>query len=255
MAGIDLGKGLQGLFKGAANTVQGAVDTVKNATKDVKLPDVKLPEVKLPDIKPEQLTAIFAKEPAESAEATTLTGISAKGALKIIYYMMAADGEILQSEEEKFDAIAQELDPDYAAHKEQLIGECRQQIEKADDPEDYYDVLQEGVAEAIQSPVKAEDALIPPKLLAWDLLAIAYSDERFDDTEQRLLRTILRKLGIDRAVYLELESSLLTLLDLERELQWIKTTDRPYLTIEATVNEIENRKRAILESVRDLINL
>ena len=116
-------------------------------------------------------------------------------------------------------------------------------------------MLQEGVVEAIQSPVKAEDTLVPPKLLGWDLLAIAYSDERFDDAEQRLLRTIMRKLGIDKTVYLELESSLLTLLDLERELQWIKTTDRPYLTIEATVNEIENRKSAILESVRDLINL
>ena len=34
-------------------------------------------------IKPEQLTAIFAKKPAEVAEATIPTGISAKGALKI----------------------------------------------------------------------------------------------------------------------------------------------------------------------------
>ena len=55
--------------------------------------------------------------------------------------------------------------------------------------------------------------------------------------------------------FLELESSLLTLLDLERELNWIKSTDRPYLTIEATVNELENRKRVVFDSVTDLINL
>jgi len=32
MAGIDLGRGLQNLFKGAADTVNSAVETVKNAT-------------------------------------------------------------------------------------------------------------------------------------------------------------------------------------------------------------------------------
>ena len=52
-----------------------------------------------------------------------------------------------------------------------------------------------------------------------------------------------------------LESSMLTLLDLERELNWIKSTDRPYLTIETAVNEITDRKNVIFESVKDLINL
>lgn len=247
MAGIDLGKGLQGLFKGAASTVQGAMDTVKSATKDVKLPEVKLPE-----IKPEQVAALFAKKPAEVAAAP---GIPTENALKIIYYMMAADGEIIQSEAEKFDAIARELDPDFDAHKEALIGACKKQIEKAIDPEDYFDALQDGVAEAIQAPAGAAGVRIAPKLLVWDLLAIAYSDEACADAERRLLKYVVRRLDIDRAVFMELESSLATLLDLERELQWVKTTDRPYLTIEAAVNEIANRKRVILESVMDLINL
>ena len=50
-----------------------------------------------------------------------------------------------------------------------------------------------------------------------------------------------------------MESSFLTLQDLENELSWIKTTNRPYLTIEAIVNEIADRKTAIFESVKDLI--
>lgn len=54
---------------------------------------------------------------------------------------------------------------------------------------------------------------------------------------------------------LELENSIVTLLDLEKELQWIKTTDRPYLTIEAMVNEITDRKKVNSESVKDLIAL
>ena len=63
------------------------------------------------------------------------------------------------------------------------------------------------------------------------------------------------RLNIDKAVFLELESSMYTLIDMEKELKWIKTTNRPYLTIEAMINEIANRKNVIFESVKDLIAL
>ena len=65
----------------------------------------------------------------------------------------------------------------------------------------------------------------------------------------------MRKLNIDKSVFLEMESSILALMDLEKELSWIKTTDRPYLTIDAMVNELANRKNVIFESVKDLIAL
>ncbi|MBQ6594829.1 MAG: hypothetical protein IJH78_04110 [Clostridia bacterium] len=249
MAGIDLGKGLQSLIKGAADTVQGAVDTVKNATKDIKLPE----------IKPEQITSVFARKPAEAAQEpagpAVISRVSIGSALKIIYYMMAVDGEIFHGEEEKFDSIGRELDPDYAAHKEQIIGECQAQMGKSFDEEDRYDALQDGVTDAIRAAVGPGDASIAPKLLVWDLLAIAYSDGAYNGAEQKLLKYIVRRLDIDRAVFLELESSLLTLVDLERELNWIKTTDRPYLTIQAAVDELENRKRVVFDSVTDLIGL
>ena len=254
MAGIDLGKGLKNLIKGAADTVQDAVGTVKDAAKDVKLPEVKLPE-----IKPAQITSMFAKKSSdavkEAPESMAVSCISTKSALKIIYYMMAADGEVFHSEEEKFDSIGQELDPNYAADKELIVSECREQMAKIIDSEDFYDVLQEGVEDAIRSSGQTATTFITPKLLVWDLLAISYSDEHYDDAERRLLKYIVRKLDIDKASFLELESSMLTLLDLERELNWIKSTNRPYLTIETAVNEITDRKNVIFESVKDLINL
>ena len=52
-----------------------------------------------------------------------------------------------------------------------------------------------------------------------------------------------------------MENSLVAMMDLERELNWIKTTDKPYLTIETMVKELENRKRIIFESVKDMITL
>ena len=54
---------------------------------------------------------------------------------------------------------------------------------------------------------------------------------------------------------MEMESSILTLMDIEKELAWIKTTNKPYLTIEAMVNELADRKSVIFESVKDLIAL
>ena len=66
---------------------------------------------------------------------------------------------------------------------------------------------------------------------------------------------IVRKLQIDKAVFLEMESSILTILDIEKEIAWIKTTDRPYLTIEARVNELTKRQTVIFDSVKDLITL
>ena len=246
MAKKDIGKSLK-------NTFQGAVDSVKSSVKDVKLPELKTPEVKIPQVK--DVFKRKEKVPTPKNKKLEITGISTHNAIKIIYFLMSADGRIYHSEEEKFDSIGTELDPEFAQNKEQIVKECREQLDKAIDPEDYYDVLQDSIKDALLSSVKAADTCITPKLLVWDLLTIAYSDENYDETEQKLLKYIVRKLNLDKAVFLELESSLLTLMDLEKELAWIKTTDRPYLTIESMVNEITNRKNVIFESVKDLIAL
>ena len=148
-----------------------------------------------------------------------------------------------------------ELDPDFSNSKEQIIQECQTALDKVIDPEDYYDALQDGAEEALLSSQKAEEASISPKHLVWNLLSVAYSDEKYNDAERRFLKYVVRKLNIDKAVFLEMESSILTLMDIERELAWIKTTNRPYLTIESMVNKLADRKNVIFESVLDLIAL
>ena len=237
MAKVDFGKSIK-------NKVQGAVDSAKAAVKDVKIPDVK---------------DVFKKreQPKEEAkpEVIKINSVSTKNALKIIYYLMAADGQVFHSEEEKFDSIGKEIDPEFADHKEQIIKECQAQLDKVIDPGDYYDVLQDGIEDALLTSRQTADTFITPKLLVWDLLTVAYSDENYDETERKLIKYIVRKTDIDKALFLEMESSILTLMDIEKELAWIKTTNRPYLTIEAMVNELADRKSVIFESVKDLISL
>ena len=253
MAKFDFGKSV----KKAGNNLHGAVESVKTAAKDAKKPDIKVPDVKVAQEKLQQVKDVFKKKEsvAKVAEAHDIKTISTHNALKTIYYLMAVDGQVFHSEEEKFDAIGSELDPGFLENKEQIIKECRDQMDKVIDPDDYYAVLQDGVEDALLSSEATEDSFITPKLLIWDLLTVAYSDENYDETERKLLKYIVRKLNIDKAVFLELESSILTLMDLEKELQWIKTTDRPYLKIEMEVNEIADRKNVIFESVKELIAL
>lgn len=247
----DFGKGLK-------DSLQGAVDTVKTKAKDVELPDLKT----VTDKASAQVKDLFQKkdttakgDEAEAAEAIHLVGISTRNAIKVIYFLMAADGEIYHNEEEKFDAIGKELDPDFDAAKAQIIAECQKSLDKVIDPEDYYDALQDGVEDALLTSKRTADTFITPKLLLWDLLTVAYSDEEYNEAERKLLKYIVRKLDIDKGEFLEMESSMQTLMALEKELAWIKTTDKPYLTIEAMVNEIADRKNVIFDSVKDLITL
>ena len=251
MAKIEFGKGLK-------DKLQGAVDSAKTVAKEVKIPEVK---VKAPDVKAtvanikDAMKKKDSENKKENSDVLEIKIISTRSALKIIYYLMAADGEIFHNEEEKFDSIGKELDPNFANNKEQIIKECQAQLDKVMEPDDYYDDLQDGVEDALILSRQTADTFITPKLLVWDLLTVAYSDENYDEAERKLIKYIVRKTNIDKAVFMEMESSILTLMDIEKELSWIKTTNKPYLVIEAMVNELADRKNVIFESVKDLIML
>ena len=255
MAKLEFGKGLKEKLQVAAET---AKILAKDATKDVKLPSAEEIKVgakgKLAEVK-DSLKRKEKSAPQEGSEVLEFKVLSTRCALKIIYYMMAADGEIFHSEEEKFDAIGRELDPAFAEDKDSVVAECKAQLDKVMDSDDYFDVLQDGVEDALLTSKPSDDSFVTPKLLVWDLLTVAYSDEQYDEAERKLLKYIVRKTNIDKAVFLEMESSILTLMDIEKELAWIKTTNKPYLTIEAMVNELMDRKNVIFESVKDLISL
>lgn len=245
------GKGLFGAF-------QGLVDTVKTTVQDVKIPEIKIPDIKMPDVKLPQIKmpGIFQNksEPvSDELVREPIRSISIQSAIMIIYYMMAVDGIIHEDEAKKFAEIGKELDPEFDQHKDKITSLCQENMAKVIDPDDYYPVLQDGVEEAIAMGKNPGEGGLAPKVMVWDLLSVAYSDGGYDENERKLLKYVVRKFDVDKTVFLEMESSFLALRDLENELNWIKTTDRPYLTIEAIVNELSDRKTAIFDNVKDLI--
>ena len=97
-------------------------------------------------------------------------------------------------------------------------------------------------------------ATIPVKLLLWDLLAVAQSDNRYQEEEAKLIRYIARHLEVDKSIVPEMENASRTLMAIENEITWLKATDRPFGTVEPVMNELSDRKVAIMQGVRDLIN-
>lgn len=238
-------------------SLNNAVGPVKDMTSNIEIPDLK----EMGNKATEQVMSVFQKNPADSAKSAEasahqeITSISCKGALKAIYYLMAADGEIYHGEEEKFDEMGKEFLSDFENQKESIIAECQATLKSVIDPEDLFDVLRDGTDNALRDLPQPGELSISPKLLIWDLLTVAYSDGNYDENERRLLKYVVRKLNVDKAVFLEMESSILTLLDIVKEMEWIKTTDRPYLKIEETIKELEKRKTTLVNNVTTMISL
>ena len=198
---------------------------------------------------------IIAAAESEKGTAPVMKSIATRNALQIIYYLMAADGTVYHSEEEKFDAIGVALDPNFADSKPAIIKDCQAQLEKVIDSEDYYDVLQDGVEDAIQSSNETADTFITPKLLVWDLLTIAYSDESYDETGAQTAQVHRPQAANRQSCFSGNGKQHPDNSGYRKEIAWIKTTDRPYLTIEARINELTKRQAAIFDSVKDLITL
>ncbi len=261
MAITDFGKGIMDSLKGTVDTVK---DKVKNIDAEKIKGDiqgaaesVKDKAVQTGNMATEQVKKLFNKQPQETERPSyDFSRISTKSALKLIYFLIAADGKIYQSEEEEFDAIGHELDPNFEQIKDSLINECKSALGSTDDMKEYAEDLRIAVNNVIFcTKTSEEDVFISPYLLVWDLLATAYSDGSFDEEEQVLVNFIVKQFSIDKGIYHEMHSNIATLLDLEKELSWIKTTNKPYLTIEAHVNEINERKKSLMDSVKTLISL
>lgn len=273
------GKDFQDKVKKAAETVkdtakatadvvsenaQKTADSVKGKVQDAvdkgQIPDIRKVDIKKPDIKvPDQIQAAFSKnkkQPVPGAlEIMRAGSISVQASLKIFYYLIAADGVIQEEEKERLDAIGTDLDAKFPEYKDSLFTECEKELNPEVAPGDDYDVIEEATDRAILAEIHEDDLFIPIKVFVWDMLSVACSDGSFDEKERKLIRYIVRKYKIDYAQYLEMESSMTAVLDIEKERIWIKTTNRPYLQIEEEVNELNEREQTIYESVQALAML
>ena len=257
---------LKGTLQEAAGTAAVAVknaagtasSSVKNAAETVKEKAAnRNKQEEGPSSRSDRVKEAFEKnkETSDAKKTMVAKNVSAENALKIVYYLMSVDGKILKEEEEKFDSIFTELDSSSALDKNAIVEECKAYLENSMDDADFYDLVQDGVENAIYSPDNTANSSVLPKLLLWNLLTVAFSDGEYDESERRLIKYFVRKYEIEKAAFLEMENSILTLMDLEKEKEWIKTTNRQYVEIQNVIDEINVRQEVIIKSVKDLISL
>ena len=178
--------------------------------------------------------------------------IDRKGMVSAIYCMMIMDRDIKKNEILKFDEIGIDIDgEEFINNKEIVTKECEEYIQPYKDDEFYYDVLAEFIDSKIYSADPKER--VSSRFVIWNLLAIAYCDGIFDETERRFIKHISRMLDLPDVVFMELEQHMKACLDIHNELEWLEQSDRPYKEIRLQVDQMESRQKVLLESVANLI--
>lgn len=180
--------------------------------------------------------------------------VSKKGALQAFYYLMAIDGNVSESEMEKFDELGAAFDPeDFPGYRDEVLSECRAHIDTAAVEDEVYDVIQEGLDQALENADEPVEEGVASRLLLWDMLSIAYSDDDFSDEEKRLIAHVSRKLKIEKDVYLEMDHLIKTAVAIMKELDTLNESNLPYSEVRPIVDEIEKRKLIITKAAEELI--
>lgn len=177
-----------------------------------------------------------------------------KSATKIFYYLMAVDGDVSSEELNCFDEIGHEIDPDsFAIFREVVITDCEKQLNSTIDEEDHYEVVLEGADRALAEQTDDLFSGVSIRLLVWDMLVIAFSNYHYAECERRLIKHIVRTMGVEHSVFLEMEQLMKTNVSVGKELSWIKTTNRSYAEVAPIVAELENRRAVIMTCAKALI--
>lgn len=194
---------------------------------------------------------------AGRVKADVTDGVTVRDALSLFYYLMSADGTLNDDELEKFDAMFQELGGSNYVSESVLVHQCQTKLDENASPSSSFISVISCVDQVLYEPtyIDSYEELISPRLLVWDLLSIAYCDGYCHDTERELVSHIAKMVGVEEELVLEMESFVLTLLDLTHEEEWIKTTRQPYVVVESVLNDIETRKSAVFDGVGALIAL
>jgi len=180
--------------------------------------------------------------------------VSDKNAMKVFYYLMAADGEVCADEWERFDNIGYEISGDtYLKYRNSMINACMKHISSASIEDDYYTVILKGIDKALRSKSNAESKVIPIRLLVWNMLVMAFSNNDYSDVEKAVITHVVHATKMDRSVFLEMEHYMKTVAAVVRENERAQASDKPYAEVRPYVVELERRHKVILESATALI--
>lgn len=202
-----------------------------------------------------------------------MTKILKWAAIQIYYYLIAADGEICNQEMESFLEMAKETDPLFDQYKEELIEECRDQVNKIINKKNCYAVIKEGIdlvhrdqRKEILRGLDWKSGYIDPNVFIWNMLSIAISDGTYASEEREIIQYVVKKFEMDMAVLMELENAMEAIIEIDRSITWLSHKDKPFVIKGSNQNikssetvrvieEFTSRREIILNSVKEIFGV
>ena len=101
-------------------------------------------------------------------------------------------------------------------------------------------------------------------LILWNLLSIAVSDKEYAPEEQKLIRYMVRKMDIDKDIYLEMENAMKTIQTIDHTIALLSSRDNGFVIkgshleiysskIGEIVKEFTERRDVIFNSMKEMI--
>ena len=179
--------------------------------------------------------------------------IAKEGALKAFYYLMSVDG-VTTFEQERFQEIGIELlGKTFSEANETIIAECEKAMNAVEADDERYDVIQEGIDQALSEVAKVIEDGVIPRLLVWNMLTLAHSDSDYSENENRLINHVVRMLQIDKSVLAEMKQLISAAHSVQEEKETLENSTRPYAEVRPLIDELEKRQQTIIEAAKYLI--
>ena len=177
--------------------------------------------------------------------------IEPKSAMKIFYYLLAIDGEVVAEKMGEFRRMHQKIGN---CDQDTVIRECKEQLKKAIDPEDIYEVIKEDVENEMETMNEWNSWRgISVKSLVWDMIFYAYRKRTCLADERKLIKYLVRKGNIGLPYFLEMENAMKTINALDKEEEWVEGTNKTRKELDGIIKELRLRKGIIVEGINIMV--
>lgn len=176
--------------------------------------------------------------------------------LRIYYLYMLVDGEVTNEELKRFSTICKSMDVD-SDEKKEIISSCKEAIPGpgSDNSAEVIQEITRLLAKSrsfIRNPIN-RDKITQTKVI-WTLINLGYADEEYSEPEQKVVSFLADYWEMNSAVLSDMVDTAKTILALTKQKEWIKTTRKPYDTINAVIKEIDERIKRMFQNIEILIS-
>ncbi|MBR6172295.1 MAG: hypothetical protein IKQ49_03880 [Eubacterium sp.] len=179
--------------------------------------------------------------------------IKKRNALKILYYMMAADGIITDTERSTFDELGRLMDDRYDNYRNDILWECRTIALTTPEGDPVFQLLNSVTKELNNLSDTLTEDTIPGRLLVWNMLAIALCDKDYADSERRIIDEAVRKLELDKEDFLKMERAMKAASAVNREIEFLQEKVAENPDLEPQLRNLKERENLIKKGARDLM--